>query len=192
MRLAATAATASRSASRRLRRSGRTSRVPRRPPPRRRASPRRSEAHKDPARPCPAKAGRHEWRRPRAGVAPDAPPKAPAVPGSPWSLASVSASEEAGRWLAFASRSSRASTSRVAGRRNRKSGERAAPAPSANRTTPPIRMARGANCHAPAHEAARKRITTARAKTSGGQMRSTRSARRAEGRERPEPPAVDR
>ena len=83
------------------------------------------------------------------------------VPGSPSSLARVSASEEAGRWLTFASRSSLARTSRAAGRRNRMSGERAAPRPSANRMTPPMRTARGANCQAPAHEAARNRMATA-------------------------------
>ena len=49
------------------------------------------------------------------------------VPGSPWSLARLSASEEAGRWLAPASRSSRARTSRAAGRRMRASGASAIP-----------------------------------------------------------------
>ena len=103
-----------------------------------------------------------------------------------------SANEEAGRWLTFASRSSRARTSRAAGRRNRMSGERANPAPRANRTTPAMRMRRGANCQAPAHEAARNRIRTASAKTSGGHTRSSRSTRRAQARERREPPAADR
>ena len=43
-----------------------------------------------------------------------------------------------------------------------------------------MRMARGVGCQAPAHEAARNKIKTASAKTSGGQTRSTRSARRAQ------------
>ena len=91
-----------------------------------------------------------------------------------------SASEEAGRWLTLASRSSLAKTSRAAGRRNRINGERATPAPRAKRTTPAMRTVRGANCQAPAHEAARKRIKTASANTSGGHTRSARSARRAQ------------
>ena len=42
-----------------------------------------------------------------------------------------------------------------------------------------MRKVRGENCQTPAHEAARNRIRTASAKTSGGQTRSTMSARRA-------------
>ena len=38
-------------------------------------------------------------------------------------------------------------------------------------------MRRGANCHAPAHEAARNRIKTASANTSGGHTRSSKSTR---------------
>ena len=101
------------------------------------------------------------------------------VPGSPSSLASRSASEEAGRWFVPASRSSRARTSRAARRRKRASGERATRPASAKRTTPKMRKDRGANCQAPSQEAARNRTTTASAKTSGGHARSTISARRA-------------
>ena len=50
---------------------------------------------------------------------------------------------------------------------------------SANRTTPAMRKERGANCQTPSHEAAKNRTTTATATTSGGQARSTISARRA-------------
>ena len=52
--------------------------------------------------------------------------------------------------------------------------------------------ARGANCHAPAHEAARNRMATASAKTSGGHTRSTRSARRAQtASAASRPPSID-
>ena len=101
------------------------------------------------------------------------------VPGSPSSLARRSASEEAGRWSVPASRSSRAKTSRGAGRRKRASGKRTTAPASAKTTTPKMRKDRGANCQAPSHEAARNRTTTAAAKTSGGHARSTISARRA-------------
>ena len=114
------------------------------------------------------------------------------VTGSPSSLARESASEEAGRWLTFASRSSLARTSRAAGRRNRRSGERAAPRPSANRMTPPMRTARGANCQAPAQEAARNRIDDGeredeRRPDALDQKRASRP-----NRERREPSVVDR
>ena len=54
-----------------------------------------------------------------------------------------------------------------------------------------MRTARGANCQTPAHEAARNRIRTASAKTSGGhdaldQKRASRPER-----ERREPAGVD-
>ena len=102
------------------------------------------------------------------------------VPGSPSSLARRSASEEAGRWSRSASRSSRARTSRAAGRRRRASGERAAAPASANSATPTMR--KDARRKLPDARARRPQETatpTASATTSGGQTRSTRSARRA-------------
>jgi hypothetical protein len=55
-----------------------------------------------------------------------------------------------------------------------------------------MRTDRGANSQTPAHEVARNRIATASAKTSGGQMLSSKRTRRAElASAASRPPSID-
>ena len=164
----------------------------RRPPPRRPSSRRRSGARRGRARPCAGRAWRPGSPRPRARVAPDARPTAPASPGRRrWRGCRPARSPDDG--LLPASRSSRAMTSRAAGQRSRMSGASAASEADA-------RTGRRRRCAARAERTARRRATRRRgresrpraAQTSGGQARSTRSARPAGLRERRQATAARR